>query len=308
MTLVIAKKIEDEIIILSDTKFTYDNDKSYKLLYSNADEYIGGLKAVLIFPGVCVCFAGKVAFARDAFLEIIEKTVNVFDKNILINHFLAFHKKSGQSTDFLIMTNTGTLEIFKIQNGKVTWDEDSVWIGDHEAFSEFQKCFLGNSQNEGEVGKAEFEIFSYGNDINSSVSDSFSKNIKAFNSVLKSNILSVGGICTVIRFNLNKAYYLEYSKANGTPRIALNGKNIYLGKEPEGAFAFHVAPRSSIGLGVFAVYYYTGKFGIIYAPVFNFSPQIIKDLEFEDFSKMLNEKLDTSFKAMLDFQNKIQSK
>ena len=59
MTLIVARQVNDEIYIVGDTKFSDSR-------LSEAARYRGGLKIVVLAPGLCVGFAGNVEFASDA--------------------------------------------------------------------------------------------------------------------------------------------------------------------------------------------------------------------------------------------------
>jgi hypothetical protein len=68
MSLVVARVIDDEIRIISDTKIT-DSDALHPTPLD------GGLKCIAISPTCCVCFAGNVTVAEEALAPILNRTM-----------------------------------------------------------------------------------------------------------------------------------------------------------------------------------------------------------------------------------------
>jgi hypothetical protein len=303
MSLIVAKKIENEIFLISDTKFTYKEPvTNLEKRYSKVDEYLGGLKTILLAPGMCVAYAGEVLYAKEAFESLLTQKINIFNKKSVIDYFLQHHNRSKGLTDFLVISNTGVLELFKIQDSNVG-QSDFAWIGDREAFKYLQGVLLGDITDfEGEQGRGEFEIISLGDTSTQIVTNEISKYMDAFRKLLNSDIQSVDGIRTLTRFDLTQSYYSEYVLMNGKLQKALKGNGLYFGDAPEGSVAKHVALLSSVGIGIFPVYYYTGKFGVVYTPLEKFQPEIFENIEFSDFRKKVEQMLQKFHQKILNYQ------
>ena len=80
MSLVYAKKLSNsEMFFIADTKFTFpESETNLDKKYSGADEFIGGLKLIVLHGGLTVAFAGITSFAKDAIEGIYKKKTLTF--------------------------------------------------------------------------------------------------------------------------------------------------------------------------------------------------------------------------------------
>ena len=67
MSLIVARIIEDEIRIVSDTKVT-----NYSAVHNTPLN--GSLKCVVVSPSCCICFAGRAGLAQVAMEPILKST------------------------------------------------------------------------------------------------------------------------------------------------------------------------------------------------------------------------------------------
>jgi hypothetical protein len=323
LSLIVAKKIGKQVFFIGDTKFSYRDPLTNKeRFYTEAEKYIGGLKVILLTPGLCVAFAGDVDTARQAIEGVYEKDVNLFDKNQAIEYFLKSHLESLKSgspehvTDYIVGTicslesNSADYveEIFKISDGTVTWDSPVAWIGDSSAFGRYQSSFQTSARTV-EKGRAEFEIISFGKELSSELAESVSKNMRVFQEVITDPAsCTVDGLRTLVFSTQGGFRYREYVLFNGIPRPVLPGgvgSPINFGGAAEGTNAMHVGLMTGEGHAVFPVYYYSGRFGIVYNPTISFDPIKLVNIDIEDFKRAVNEQINAQHCRALAYQDRI---
>lgn len=142
MTLVIARCVEDEIRILCDSKIT---DATIRATHI-ADK----LKAVILNPHLCICFAGDVCRAQVAIEDLSReiKANNDFELNEVIN---CLHKsnvdglkaatKHRDTTDYIVASMRPTLSLNKIAERIVQRDVKNAWIGSFPAYASYQSYY-----------------------------------------------------------------------------------------------------------------------------------------------------------------------
>ncbi len=179
MSLVVVRKHENDMFIVSDTKLTYtplDNRH-----YRNSPED-GVLKTLLLSSQLAISFAGDVEYARQAITEIgsdqsIDRVIE-----ILKSH----HLKSSNDTEFILCGFNPQPLIHQFKNGE-NEAATSAWIGDSSAFEVFQKSYLSDPEKKVAANKITVTVEAE----NQSV---FEKMSTAMDDVINdSNIKSVGG-------------------------------------------------------------------------------------------------------------------
>lgn len=311
MTLVVARQINNEVYLLADTKYI----PTIESATSSSHSYKGGLKLVILTPGLCVGFAGNTEFSRRAMEGIYDKEVNLFDKNQVIKYFLDFHLASqndDNTTDFIIALilecddkNGGYIkEIFKIANSKVNWENVTAYIGDSDAYSCFQEILHEGNKK---LNVPTFEITSLGINERPAFNQSLSNAMHAMQGVIdNTNVLTVDGIRTVVISDKDQFRYVEYIQIRGIPIPVNNESNapVSFGGVAEGSYHKHVGMYSAVGHGIFPVYWITGGFGVIYNPEKCFEPAIFSNITQDDFRLMVEDKIAEAHQRALNYQNR----
>ena len=312
MTLVVARQVNNEVYIVGDTKFTGPLDS----VWSESRKYIGGLKVVLLTPGLCVGFAGNVEIARDAIQGVYDEDVNLFDKNHAIEHFLKHHRHSmekSSTTDFIIagivecyeQPGTFLKEIFRIADSKVYWENETTHIGDRDAFNCFQEDFHHGSQKQ---NVPTFEVSKLGTKERPAFNQALSAAMHAMQGVIDNpKVLSVDGIRTVVISEEDQFKYVEYLQIRGTPLPVRNepGAPVSFGDAAEGSDHKHVGMFAAVGHGIFPVYSITGHFGLIYHPEECFEPTIIRNCTQEEFRVRVEERISVAHQRALTYQTRL---
>lgn len=311
MTLLVARQVNNEIYIVADTKFD-DGGNSTR---SESKKYIGGLKVVLLTPGLCVGFAGNTEIARNAIQGLYDSSVNLFDKNQAIEHFLKQHVLSvtlgrADETEFVVAVivecheRPGTFlkEIFRIADSKVYWDNETTHIGDRNAFGCFQEAFHNGSTN---LNAPTVEMVRIGSEERPGFDQSLSAAMRAMQNVIDSaNIPCVDGIRTVVISEENQFRYLEYIQIRGNliPVRNTPSSPVSFGGAAEGSDHKHVGMFSVVGYGIFSVYSITGCFGLIYHPEQCFEPEVCRNCTLEEFRFRVEEVISVVHQRALDYQ------
>jgi hypothetical protein len=290
MTLVVARQIDGEVFLVADTKFTAPAHEGK----SNAEQYIGGLKLVLLNPAVCVAFSGNIHFAQNAIQGIYRKNVDLFDKNALIDYFLSHHRLSRDmgadcEVDFVLAFSLETpngaylKELFSIKDGEVRWDNQATYVGDAKGFDLFQATFhRAQAVADGSV----FELTRLGSTARPTFDGQLTSALRAMQVVIDdSSITLVDGLRTAVVSEGGRFRYLATLLLRGTPRPVRAEPNspVTFGDAASGSDNKYVGIGASPICAVMGAYSYTGRFGIIYRPVIDFEPLIAHDCSIEQF-------------------------
>src|SRR5436190_20196722 len=108
MSLVVARVIDDEIRIISDTKIT-DPDALHPTLLD------GGLKCIVISPSCCICFAGNVTVAQEALAPILDRRLQ--DRQQITDHLLKHHNAALGEADFIVASIQPLATVDRISKG-----------------------------------------------------------------------------------------------------------------------------------------------------------------------------------------------
>lgn len=309
MTLVVARQVDDEVYIVGDTKFTDDSK-------SETEQYVGGLKVVLLTPGLCVAFAGDVANARKAIQGIYDKSnVNLFDKNLVLDYFLQHHvaslPRSLSETTFILafileannQPGKFVKEIFRIANSKINPENETTHIGDSEAFNFFQEISHGATLIN---SVSTFEISKPGSTSRPNFDGSLSTAMRAMQGVIDlPNAPNVDGYRTVVISEYDQFKYLEYVQVRGNAIRVINqtdGRLTFGGAE-EGSDIKHIGLRSATGHGIFSMYSITGRFGLIYCPEKSFQPMLCSKCSADEFRLNVEEQIAITHQRVLQYQS-----
>lgn len=308
MSLIVTRQINDEIFVVADTKFTV-NETDTK---TQAEQYIGGLKVVILAPGLFVAFAGIVEYARKAIERIYDKGLFLFDKNQVIDYFLSHHNRASHQTDFIVgviveeRDNPASFEkeFFKIANGEVQWEKQVAHIGDEDAYSKFQSYFHSD-ENKSPIPT--FEISRLGKNQIPEFHSHLAKSMEAMMQVIDDpDISAIDGIRTVVISEENQFRYTEYLQIRGKPIPIRNEPNspVYFGGAAEGSDIKHVGLYTGIGHGVFPIFFESGKFGIIYHPENSFKPTILRCNSKDEFLEQVKKRITIAHERALLYQER----
>lgn len=249
MSLIIAKIIDGKIQIESDTKISGEN-----VVRNNPVK--GRLKTLILDHGLTVSYAGDVALAEDAYNWFIEKAKSTVRWEEYLN-YLNDHSKTKQ-VEFILAGYSKDPFILKIKNGQID-QSSTAWIGDLNAFREFQEYFFTNNRKESPSDK-------FTNSFRKVVQNQLNPTVGEFHITTSSNLddfIEDGKETPVFQYKLKSEIAIGRSKKI---EIKEKGEAVPLpsGNSIEGDFAisyFTNFTQTRSSLGIFFEY---GKFGIFY--------------------------------------------
>jgi hypothetical protein len=280
MSLIIARKENNDIIILSDTKLSENFEKNESIRSDSNLVANSVLKTVFVKDNICISYAGGEKDAADA-LDLINEKDNVDE---ILTILLASHNSSiGNGTDYIVCEGQAIPKIYVIKDSFCI-QTNNAWIGDSQAYEKFDK-FLSKIETP-PINKSG----SFINIEGQMPSEIFSEMSSTFDYILTDdNYPTVGGFKNIVLFTkgfFSYHYYMHMYK--GVIIVDNNSKYITHGTAAEGDYtisfygaskdlqhvAFHIR-QADIGI----VYSRKNK-GFLYPKIIN------KDeLDFADILK-----------------------
>jgi len=273
MTLVVARRCEGRIYMVSDTKLTPTVKLAPKVDRECSGQiyFIGGLKIVVPHPGVAIAFADTVEFARQAIEGIHSCGVDLFDKNTVLDYLLRHHQRSLQlgnnaSVEFIaaFILDSGDSELFLVKNGEVLL-VDSGYIGDTDSYNSFlhheHRLTASTGPTPSPLGVA----------------------TQALDAVIHDPNLDfrvVDGLAVALRQSEENGFvFVHRISVEGRPIAVHSGPMapVTFGGAPAGANEWTIGSSPGDGFGVLTAFCHTGSFGIIYRPALSFEPRIVRD-------------------------------
>lgn len=252
--------------MVGDTKFTPDisGGRDGQL------HFIGGLKIVVLHPGVAVAFANNVRNAQQAIEGIHSRGVDLFNKNAVLDYFLDHHLRSQQRgpnamVEFIAAfeLDDQTSELFLIKDGIVEY-VDTGYIGSPIAYNSFR-------HHQDRLG-ATLRIES-----------SLAIAMHALDAVIldpNPAFQTVDGFTVGLRQSADEGFrYVQRIKVEGRPTPVRAGPMapVTFGGAPEGANEWSIGSSPGERFGILTAFCHTGSFGVIYCPALNFAPRIVRN-------------------------------
>jgi len=280
MTLIVARKLGNQIIINSDTRLTYPKVDQYdpdpkRIQHHRPSE--GVVKTVNLTPDVNLSFAGDVSVAEKVLSHFSGKIGDRVEFNInnLIGHLHYLHLESGKETDFILSigdSQPSHTKVIAIKDGNVS-DVYAAWIGSHDAFQIYQKTFIEltdkSKLNERFTQHSSTQIFAAAMPTNNEeLNEVYTRSHFAMRDVvLGEQVADVGGFVISSVFNGHSFKYCGYFECypigfGRTHVLPKGGSMIPLGSNQEGSFAVSVGGMNTYRL---PIYFPHGCFGMIYS-------------------------------------------
>lgn len=318
MTLVVARKIGNQVIINSDTRLTYpkvdQHDPDPKRIQHHRPSE-GVVKTVNLTPDVNLSFAGDVSVAEKVLSHFPGKIGDrvEFDLNNLIGHLHYLHIDSGQETDFILSIGDAQpshTKIIAIKDGSVS-DVHAAWIGSHDAFQIYQKTFIELSDKsklkECLTQHSSVQVFVAEMPTNDEeLNEVYTRSHFAMRDViLGEKVADVGGFVISSVFNGYSFKYCGYFECYpigfGRTHVLSKGvSTIPLGSNKEGSFAVSVG-----GMNIYRlpIYFPHGCFGMIYSREQSalMEPTPFYDVTAENFQEILRSKGMQDNLSIIDF-------
>ncbi|BDU25165.1 hypothetical protein [Flavobacterium sp. GSB-24] len=255
MTLVIAKIIEDDIQIISDTKIT-------DIFLGSQNPLKGQLKTVILNPYISISFSGLPDYAEEVLQSYYKK--ELLNLNSLLIKCLEINRKSHDKTNFIVCTiNRNQPKIYKVTNYQIEQNLKNAWIGDKIGFSKYQEYYH-----------------------NSSKSQDFEKMENAFEKVIDDEkVETVGDFMVRVTNEADASATVNYLNYQ-INRICYVGPYEFVNTEPD-KFMIKNASSEKGGFGIsflrsfdpqtpaFGIHFHVGNFGLLFFPKCNYSNGIV---------------------------------
>lgn len=110
----------------------------------------GVLKALILNPWQCVCFAGHLDHAQTAVESIfVDELHQRFDDGAVLERLLDAHRDSvrdvgdSDAAEFLLGSlRQGQPTLYEVKGGAIASDRKASWLGSAEAFELYQRAYL----------------------------------------------------------------------------------------------------------------------------------------------------------------------
>ena len=274
MTLVVARRTDNTVLLLSDTKVTSDLAIHPSLLD-------GALKTIIVSPTVCVSFAGNTEVARDSFAGIFS---NQLCGRAAINaHLLDCHIRSGQATDFVIASLEPTVSLDRIAAGLLEHGLQSTWIGSHAAFEAFQEL-AGTQTDRMPLASPSFDpATTSALNLRRAFADLVESS--QFSSVGNFTIFASSGAANSGGFRYaGQVFGSGFHPVENTTEPTSMTRS--LGVEG-GSFHYSLLTPTNRGVGAIAIHIYEAQIGVLLYPRAHWEPTIFRDVSVEGFVELI---------------------
>ena len=260
MTLVVARIIENQIKILSDTKITDPSGTGQGL-----SNHI--LKAVIINPNLCICFAQTISKALRAIKEITIYGDSQNELDRVLMFFLEKHREGNNDPDFIIAALKPHPSLHRISQGEMI-STPATWIGNKDAFEDYQKHYQYVSQ----LKELPEDIslcmeFAIRHLIDEAIYD------------------DIGDFVIGVTSSPEGFSYINYTSGISAIRISPTGESDSISSQTAamGGNSYSVVTPRKVGIGAIGLHFYQGKFGAILYPTKNEKPIIYANVTMDQF-------------------------
>lgn len=132
MSLIVARREGEAVVIVSDTKLTSPTG-------TLSDPLRGAIKLVPLTGWLAVAYAGNITIAAE--------TINVarfhwlrLSRRELVDRFLQAHRAARHDVEFILAFDS-PIELVCVKDGKIQ-SNDVMWIGDKAGFDRYQQAYL----------------------------------------------------------------------------------------------------------------------------------------------------------------------
>lgn len=278
MTLVVARRTNEEIRILSDFRITDPNATL------RSGSFKGALKAIVLSKTTCVCYAGNAGRALLAIREV--SATDTADCDELGGRLLKLHEEGNHDTAFIVAGIIPRSRLFRISDGKLEEDLPVAWIGDETAFKLYQETYHAlpdqpfyQAIQEG----ARFEVAS--------------KMMDSLRAVAANpSCPSVDGPIIALTSHPAGALGFKYLDviagydfqpvSNTTEETSLTRSR----SAAEGGYNYSVLTPISPGVGAIGVHYFQGRFGALHYPLVSDNEILFRNCNVDEFIQQVEAK------------------
>lgn len=277
MTLVVAHSLKEDLRIVSDSKKTSPEE-----ILRGTENSV--LKAVVLHPDLCVCFAGSIGRSQVAIEKLGIDRGNSFDLEEVLEQLLNEHRVGNKDPDFIVAALSPTTTLSRISGGELARNLSACWIGNYDAFCGYQKHFQATPlPNEIDVPDTKYRFYAL-----------VSKMEESFRAVIRNNAyVDVGEFTISVMRDLDG---LKYAPAANTALVNQSippnaWTPLQFGSPTEGGYSYSIMTPLEAGIGAVGVHFYQGELGALFYPMrspisivyWNVSADQFRDRVYEEF-------------------------
>jgi hypothetical protein len=283
MSFIYSKIIDNKIYIESDSRVlrraTGMRDSSY-----------GSLKSIIIFPQLCIAFAGDPDLAEDAIKEIYQKQ-NGVNLPYVLSVLMKYNKLNSNEVVFIVCSVKDRPEIIKVSNSEVERNLPLAWIGEKAALDKFiplYHCKKGEVKTDVDAVRSAFAQVIESGDIDS---------VGDFHVTTYTEISTQGGR-PFFRY-VDRSFAILNEVQVLTPIGSDNsiGRTLTWGTTEGGSYGVSYFSSVDAYKPAIALYFHKGNYGILYFPKLRFEPIVLKDISSLDFLHLINNKYQIPLKG-----------
>jgi hypothetical protein len=243
------------------------------------------LKIILVRPTLCVAYAGAVGVAVSSIKDVAREHL---DDETASRRLLEAHLKSGQHADFLLASlRPPALRVIK--DGHVQ-ERESGWIGDHDAYAEYQQHYLAErwepSSNfyasraaeadlnvASRMGSAMYDVVFGAYDLSASGDPNAGRPRGGSHATVGEAVVMVVPRAEDGLFKYSEVSRAEASWRNEPLPPGLGAVPPDWGSAERGAFSYSILVPEQPGVGAIGLYFHEGRLGVLYAPLICDDPE-----------------------------------
>ena len=257
MTIVLARRFDQRIIVLSDTMVS---------TYGKENVFPGRLKSIVINKWLTVSYAGLSNQAITVIRDLSKVQKLTCDK--AASFLLEVNKKYNDAVEFILCSHENKARLVKVSNGIISEGSDFYWLGNSEAVNEIRK---------NNIGPLTPELYFVIN---------FNDYIRQYGHK------NVGGITINCTCSENGHCYTSHAgayswdvKVLGAPYNAQEREALY--QTGMYSFQYNVCSTEESGIALVGLYLPQLRTGYLYYPIYEYDAKIIRNTNFESFSQLV---------------------
>ena len=284
MSLVVARRIADEVRIISDTKISNP-------LALHQTPLTGALKCIVVSPTCCISFVGNIYIAEGALTPLLQGAIST--RRELTSYLLGQHRQHGCQTDFIVTTVGEATAVDRISMGSLEEGLPSAWIGDVEAFEAYQANYHTTltRRQASPYFDERFRIAGAMSDaLDAVIDDSGIESVGDFTVSVSSQPAQGDGF----RY-LSRAFGSGFKPvANTTEETSLTQS---VGVEG-GSYHYCLLVPTAAGVGALAVHIREARLGILFFPARSWTSILLKGLDVKSFIHEIRARFGITFDGL----------
>ncbi|MCE9553010.1 MAG: hypothetical protein K8T91_06485 [Planctomycetes bacterium] len=278
MSLVVANKTDDGIILVCDTKITYKHD--------DLNPYLAGVVKITVLNDHCaVAFAGDLGHAKRGLgrLSADQTAIQV------VESLRDLSTDSGFNATFIVASYESQCQLFRIRDGQAD-EVASVWIGDQEAFQAYQAFFTESDKSDlhANTESTFLQVIQMPEECSPETGSLYSRMFAALRAVIDSQVIkSVSGFVVPV-FIHKKAfvigsYFSLFRRPLLISELTATKGVVPFGDASTGTFSVNA---TGIGRDHFVVHIDQGQLGIIFSKQGSLllDPEVLSNIDEIDFA------------------------